>query len=476
MADEQRNNQTETRQSFFEKQQLIESVRTAFQLLAAALRNATFYPQRHPILLDSAEKLKYQMEKVLEGRSEAAFYLVRGELFFETTAVPIDRSFSEVIEQFTGKDIGGIVFKPNLTSDEIIRFANMMSSEIIFSPKQESLNVATTTRGILHIVIHHILLVDKQVGSIIKAREKKASDIFKDTISALKEVVEAAYLEKASSTRKMNLVMQNMVDYVLDNRDALVGLTSIKMYDEHTFAHSVNTAILAVSLGTYLSLDKPQLAALGVAALLHDIGKVGIPKEIINKPGKLTEEEWVHVRQHPIAGALFLSNIPSISKIAMVIAFEHHQHGKNGYPAIESDHKRHSFSQIVSLADSYEAITASRIYYASKIPPEEAIRILMENRGVTSSSALLQAFINMIGIFPIGTLVKLDTGEVGLVMHQTGDLMRPRVLLLNKFDGSEKETGDVVSLVETIGGNYKRSISGTIDPNIAKIDIKKYFD
>ena len=476
MADEQRDKQSEVRQSFFEKQRLIESVRTAFQLLAAALRNATFYPQGHPILLASAEKLKNQIEEVLAGRNEAAFYLVRGELFFETIPVPIDRSFSEVIEQFSDKDIGGIVFKPNLTSDEIIRFANMISSEIIFSSEQESLNIATAKRGILHIIIHHVLLVDKQVGNIIKAREKKASDIFKDTITALKEVVEAAYVEKASSMRKMNSVMQNMVDYVLDNKDALIGLTSIKMYDEHTFAHSVNTAIISVSLGTYLSLDKPQLAALGVAALLHDIGKVGIPKEIINKPGKLTEEEWEHVRQHPIAGALFLSKIPSISKLAMVIAFEHHQHGKNGYPAIESEHKRHPFSQIVSLADSYEAITASRVYYASKIAPEDAIRILLKNRGVTSSPVLLQAFINMIGIFPIGTLLKLDTGEMGLVMHQTGDLMRPRVLLLNKFDGSEKETGEVVSLVETMGGNYKRSISGTIDPNIAKIDIKKYFD
>jgi hypothetical protein len=82
----------------------------------------------------------------------------------------------------------------------------------------------------------------------------------------------------------------------------------------------------------------------------------------------------------------------------------------------------------------------------------------------------------MVGIFPIGTLLKLDTGEVGLVMHQTLDLMRPRVLILTRFDGSEKETGEVVSLAETMAGNYKRSISGTIDPNIAKIDIKKYFD
>src|SRR4030042_3849712 len=133
-------------------------------------------------------------------------------------------------------------------------------------------------------------------------------------------------MDKASSMRKVNVVIQTMVDHVLDNKDALIGLTNIKMYDEYTFAHSVNTAILAVSLGTYLSLDKPQLAALGVAALIHDIGKVNISGEIINKPGKLTEEEWKTIQRHPVEGALLLSNVRAISKLAMVVAFEHHQH------------------------------------------------------------------------------------------------------------------------------------------------------
>jgi len=476
MVENQRDEQIEARQSFFEKQKLIESARISFHLLTAVLRNISLYPHDHPILLTSAERFRDKLQELLTDRREAAFYLVRGELFFETIAIPIDNSFSAAIDLFQDKDIGGVVFRPNVASDEIVRFADMMSSDIVFSSEQESLNVTTAKRGILHIVIHHALLVDKQIGKVIKARERKATDIFRDTISALKDVVQAVYLEKASSMRKMNTVMQNMVDYVLDNRDALVGLTSIKMYDEYTFAHSVNTAILSVSLGTYLSFKKPQLAALGISALLHDIGKVGIPKEIINKPGKLTEEEWKHVRKHPVAGAIFLSKVPGISKLATVVAFEHHQHGEKAYPVIQGDQKRHPFSQIISLADSYEAITASRIYYSSKIPPDEAMQILIKNRGVTSSLVLLKSFINMIGIFPIGTLLKLDTGEVGLVMHQTADLMRPRVLLLTKFDGSEKETGNIISLVETVGGRYKRSIAGTINPNAAKINVKKYFE
>jgi HD-GYP domain-containing protein (c-di-GMP phosphodiesterase class II) len=380
------------------------------------------------------------------------------------------------MEQFAGRDIGGIVFKPEITSLELICFACMMSKESAFPAGNEDVNTLMAKEGMIHVTLHRALLVNKQAGSAVKEGKKKASDIFRDTIDALKKVVQAVHLEKASSMRKVNSVIQSMVDNVLDNRDALMGLTNIKMYDEYTFAHSVNTAILAVSLGTYLSFDKPQIAALGVSALMHDIGKMTISNEIINKPGKLTDEEWKQVQRHPIEGALLLSNVRNLSKLAMVAAFEHHQHGENGYPQIESEHKRHPFSQIVSLADSYEAITASRVYYKAKMPPDKAINILLKNRGITCAPVLLQAFINMVGIFPIGTLLKLDTGEVGLIMHQTRDLMRPRVLILNKFDGSEKETGELVSLVETVGGNYKRSISGTIDPNRAKIDIKKYFD
>jgi HD-GYP domain-containing protein (c-di-GMP phosphodiesterase class II) len=237
----------------------------------------------------------------------------------------------------------------------------------------------------------------------------------------------------------------------------------------------VNTSILAVSLGTYLSFDKPQIAALGIAGLMHDIGKVNVPREIINKPAKLTDEEWEQVKRHPIEGALVLSDITGVSKLAMVAAFEHHQHGgARGYPQVDGALRPHPFSQIVALADAYEALTAARVYYSVQMPPDNAIRILLSKRSSDFNPILVKALVNMIGIFPIGTLLKLDTGEIGLVLHQTRDLMRPRVLLLNKFDGSEKESGAETSLLETTGGKYKRSVNGTIDPGSANVDVKIY--
>jgi HD-GYP domain-containing protein (c-di-GMP phosphodiesterase class II) len=475
MAEAQNDNRGEARQSFFAKQQLIGSAKTAFQQLSAVMKNATLYPAAHPFLLSTAEKLLATIEALLVDRKEVAFYLVAGELFFETLSVPIDQSLSLLMEHFAGREVGGIIFKPGLTAPELIRFASLMSKEPAFFTAQGGATEVIAKEDISHIELHRVLLIDKKVGGTIKEEKKKASAMFMDAVNTVKEMVHAVHRDKSADMRKMTTIVQTMVDNILDNRDALLGLTSLKMYDEYTFTHSVNTSILAVSLGTFLSFAKPQLAVLGAAGLMHDIGKISVPLEIINKPGKLTDEEWEEVKRHPVEGALILADTPGVTKIAMVAAFEHHQHGDvRGYPRMDDSRQQHLFSQIVAICDAYEALTAARVYFKVQMPAEKAIQILLSKRGTTFNPVLVKAFVNMIGIFPIGTILKLDTGEIGLVVHQTRDLMRPRVLLLSKFDGSEKESGTEASLLETVGGRYKHTAVGTIDPYVAKIDIKKY--
>jgi len=472
MADDRTDNRSEIRESFFAKQQMIDSAKTAFQLLSAVMKNVTVYPGSHPFLLTSADRLRVKIEEMLSDRKEVAFYLAGGELFFEKVSVPVDQSISLLIEQLAARDVGGVIFRPGLTSQELVRLADLMNSEAIDLTDRGGIHDVISKEGITHIELLRALLVDKQVASTIKAGAKKASEIFKDAIETVKEMVKSVDMDKMSNLRKANAIVQTLVDGMLDNRDALLGLTNLKMYDEYTFAHSVNTSILMVALGSYLSLEKTQIAALGMAGLMHDLGKTTVPHEIINKPGKLTDEEWDEVKRHPVEGALLLADIPGVSKLAMVAAFEHHQHG--GYPKVDGVPQQHLFSQIVAIADAYEALTAARVYYSVQMPADQAIRILIKKRGSVFNAVLVKSFVNMIGIFPVGTVLKLDTGEVGLVTHQTRDLMRPRVLLLSKLDGSEKESGAEVSLLETAGGSFKRTAVGTINPYAAKINIKQY--
>ena len=477
MPEEQQvDNRGEAQQSFFAKQQLIMSTRALFQQLSGVLKNASLYPAAHPFLLASAGKLLHMISDLLVMRKEVAFYLVGGELFFETNSVPVDQGLNSMMEEFAKRDIGGVIFKPGLTDEEIIRFAYIMNNDAKFFADRGSVDEALATANITHVELHAVLLVDKKVGSSIKDGKKNGSEVFMDAVNTVKEMVYSVHYDKAINMRAVNTTVQTLVDNILNSRDALMGLTSLKMYDEYTFAHSVNVSVLAISLGTYLSLEKPQIAALGVAGMMHDIGKVSVPLEVINKPDKLTDTEWEMVKRHPVEGALMIADVPALTKLAMVASFEHHQHGDvRGYPRVDERLQQHPFSQIISIADAYDAIIAARVYYKVPTPPEKGVMILMQKRGSAFNPALVKAFVNMLGIFPIGTVVKLDTGEFGIVIHQTRDLVRPRIILLTKFDGSEKEDPHAeVSLLETQGGRRKRSIVGTIEPVSANIDVKKY--
>jgi HD-GYP domain-containing protein (c-di-GMP phosphodiesterase class II) len=475
MPEEPGTNREDSRQTFYAKQQLLAVAKGVFQHLSGVVRSAALYPAGHPFLLTSADQLREKIEALLATRSQVAFFIVGGELFFETHAMLVDQSISLLMEGIVKRDIGGILFKPGLGSDDLLRFAQLLNRDYAGSASEWPVGAALKDAGIGHIEVHRVVLVNKKAGEAIKEAKKKSTEVFMGAVETVGEVVSAVAAGKAINMRAMNTMVHTMVDNILENRDALLGLTSIKMYDEYTFAHSVNTSVLSVSLATYLSLDKPHVAAIGVAGLLHDIGKVNIPREIINKPGKLTDEEWEILKRHPVEGALTLAGVPGISKVAMVSAFEHHQHGgSRGYPRIDDRLEQHPFSQIIALADAYDAITAARVYYSIQTPPDKAVRILLGKRGNAFSPVLVKSFINMVGLFPIGTLLKLDTGEIGLVLHQTRDLLRPRLLLLDRFDGSERENGTEISLLETEAGGYKRTATGIIDPYLARINVKQY--
>lgn len=468
MADQQNDNISEAKQSFLQKQRLLDTAKLTFQQLSGLLKNVTIYPESHPFLLSLIEKLAVTIDGLLSDRKEVAFYFVSGEMFFETHSMPIDSTIASLVEQFTDRDIGGIVFKAGITSEEFIKLAVLINRDASALAEEGGILSVFARENFSHINLHSVLLVDKKNKENVKEEEQeKAVKLFGEALAAVKEMARSMQSRQAANTRRLNKAIQDLVDNIIGNRDVFIALTNLKMHDEYTYAHLVNTSILAISMGALMSLEKPQMAALGIAAILHDIGKVRIPPEIINKTEMITEEECEAVLRHPIDGTMIMSEIPGIKKIASAISFEHHLRG--GYPQIEGHQEQHLFSQIVSLADAYDVLTALRVYYHMPMPPDRVIGILVKKE-TNLNSLLLKAFINMVGIFPIGTMLKLSGGDVGLVTHQTTDLMRPRVLLLTKFDGSEKESGEEISLLEK-----RMDIEGTIDPRAANIDVKQYW-
>jgi HD-GYP domain-containing protein (c-di-GMP phosphodiesterase class II) len=267
----------------------------------------------------------------------------------------------------------------------------------------------------------------------------------------------------------------------MEDESILLGMATIKNYDEYTFNHSVNVSIYSMAMGRRMGFSRRTLTELGITALLHDIGKSKIPKEVLNKPGALSNDEWGLMRKHPLIGVEIVLNLKQLGEInpRMVVGiFDHHlKNDLSGYPKLFQRKKVGLFGRIIQIADSYDAMTTPRIYKKNPYTPEQALAIMLKERVVHFDPILLKVLIGLVGIYPIGSLVLLDTREMGIVYKPNPAprwMDRPQLLLVRRNGGeARKEFADLTEL--NADGRFKRSILKTLDPNQYHIDISKYF-
>ena len=304
--------------------------------------------------------------------------------------------------------------------------------------------------------------------------------VFFEAIAAIRDFMNNLRMEKPfPDARKLKRVAQKAVSLILEDESILLGLASIKNYDEYTFNHSVNVAIYALAIGNRLGFSKNTMRELGMTALLHDIGKSKIPKEILNKPGALSEEEWQIMKSHPLEGVETVLNLKQMGEIdpKMVFGiFEHHQKDNlSGYPELILKAERNFFGQIIQIADVYDALATPRVYKKA-YTPEQALAMMVKDQGSHFDLIILKVLIGLLGIYPVGSLVFLNTQEIGVVYQSNSRFAdRPHIILLasDKAGYPKKEK---IDLTETYGqGHYKRSIIKTLDPLKYHIDIGKYF-
>jgi putative nucleotidyltransferase with HDIG domain len=323
---------------------------------------------------------------------------------------------------------------------------------------------------------------DEEIYVDSEDQKNFSKGVYFKSIDLVKEVVENIHQQKALNIRKAKRLMQNAVNAILQDESTLLGLANIKNYDEYTFNHSVNVAIYAIALGQRIGIPKRHLSHLGMAGLFHDIGKTRIPKEILNKTGKLSPEEWSMMRSHPIMGTEIIMRMKEwggLSTRMIDAAFEHHlKYDLTGYPRLTRKRKITLFGRIVTLADFYDALVRPRVYNRFPYVSEKILGIMLDRSGKDFDPALVKVFINMIGIFPLGTLVLLNTNEMGIVtqIQEDSELIdRPRVCLLYYGDG-EYRKGRLVDLREMDEGtkDFKRSIVKTLDPNEYNMNVAEF--
>jgi HD-GYP domain-containing protein (c-di-GMP phosphodiesterase class II) len=284
------------------------------------------------------------------------------------------------------------------------------------------------------------------------SKRERAKKAFYSTLRAAKATLLSQRPGGVPNVRKAKRAVQATVDVLLEDESSLLAMSAIKDHDEYTFTHSVNVCMFSLAIGHRLGLSRTQLAELGIAALFHDIGKVSVPATVLNKVGMLDVDEWKTLRNHTLTGVQLLSKMPRCNQQiirSLVVAFQHHINmDQTGYPNAEDEVPLDLYSKIVRIADTFDAMTTERPYMNKVHSPHEALQYLLSQAGTKFDPVLVKAFAASLGIFPAGTVVKLNTGEAGIVVKHdpNGEPDRPVVRIIRNADGSQAAGDETVDL------------------------------
>jgi putative nucleotidyltransferase with HDIG domain len=245
------------------------------------------------------------------------------------------------------------------------------------------------------------------------------------------EIMEDARLGRSLDTTRAKQAVAGMVESVLRNPDALMWLTQMRKKDEYTVTHSLRVCILALAFGRHLDFNTEELNLLGIGALMHDIGKLKVPNEVLNKPGKLTPAEFDIIKRHVPLGVELLESTPGIPRVAIEVARGHHErYDGHGYIMGLKGDNIGLFGSIGAIVDCYDAVTSDRVYHDA-ISSYDALSTLYESRRKDFHPELVEQFIQCMGIYPIGCLVELNTGAIGVVISVNRERrLKPRVTLV----------------------------------------------
>ena len=259
-----------------------------------------------------------------------------------------------------------------------------------------------------------------------------ARQVLLETRHVVHDLLNDVRLGRQVELEKIEPVVDKIIQSVLRNSGALTSLGRVKQKDNYTFEHSVNVGVLLVNFCQFLGLDAALVRAAAIGGLLHDIGKMKTPDAILNKPGKLTDAEFVIMREHVSQGLAILRLTPGISEVSMAVVAQHHEHmDGGGYPEGLKGDEISQIGQMAAIVDVYDALTSLRVYHPP-MEPAEALRKLFEWSQFHFNGELVQQFIQCVGIYPVGTVVRLASGLVGVVVEEsTRNLLHPKVRVVH---------------------------------------------
>ena len=438
--------------------------------LAAALRGTELYSPAHPLVQRGIDALTAAAAERLQTAPAIVVGFLGDEVVVDGTRLP--RGTASLIgfaRDLRDRGIEKITLNRGLSRGEVGHLVAAFTDRTSAAPLQERL----VARGVRNVTLGRIVVdevSDDQAG-IEAARRVYGTAV--ETAETLWNAAKAGDQPDPVAARK---IIDGLARLVTQDRTSLMALTALKKYDNYTFTHMVNVSALAMAQARSLNIDGPLLREFGFAALMHDIGKVHTPLEVLNKPGKLTSDEFDVMKRHVVDGAHILRRTPEMPALAPIVAFEHHlKQDLSGYPENIGNRKLNLCTMIVSIADVFDALRSNRPYREGMATVR--IRNIMGEQGNPAfNQALLKRFVNLMGLFPVGNLVRLDKGEVAVVTaeHPT-DPFRPQVKIIVDRAGDTLEDPLLINTWERDSrGEHAHAVVEAIDPDTTEIDPLKY--
>ncbi len=324
-------------------------------------------------------------------------------------------------------------------------------------------------------VVHIATAPARPMKTALGQEMQQAVRIRNQAAGLVRNVMADARLGKAIEIGGVQPVVQNITESILRNPGALLGLLRIKTKDDYTFLHSVSVCALLVAFCHSRGMDDELIREAGLGALLHDTGKALVPDAILNKPGPLTDEEFDIIRKHPEDGYNILRQSPEVGQIALDITRHHHERRDGtGYPDRLAGDAISELAQMAAIVDVYDAITADRCYHKG-MPAAAALRKMYEWSKFHFDPQLVQQFMRCVGIYPVGTLVLLESGRLGVVVEpHDSNLLSPKVNVFFSTRTNVYIKPEMVDLARGLGFGGADKIVGHEDPLRWNVDPMRF--
>ncbi|MEO6213910.1 MAG: HD-GYP domain-containing protein [Vicinamibacterales bacterium] len=430
---------------------------------ASGVRAAQLYSRDHPLVARNVDGLLAALKPLLELSPSVTIGIVDAQFIVaDTPMLKASAAMGELIKRVKGQQIERIEFERGVGADEALGFMLAVAALAAKPERELAWNFPHIRIGRITMQEHRS---DGVAGDMAAIRR-----LYAGAVSAAEGAWQAAATEGTPDLPSALQAIEQLAEAVTQHRTALVALTAMRNYDNYTFTHMVNVSILTMGQARALGLEGRLLREFGLSALMHDIGKVRTPKEILNKPERLTEAELQIMHRHTVDGAEILRRTPEMPVLTPVVAFEHHlRTDGTGYPTGARRDSLNLATMLCSIADVYDAMRSQR-QYQQAFPTDRILAVLKRDDGSQFDQHLVRRFVQLLGIYPPGTLVKLSTGEIAVVLQvHAPDPYRPRVRVLFDAGGTRVDVPEDRNLFDTIG-DAQHSVTGPLDPDLYGID------